>query len=186
ESFTSLRDARLGDHLEARRADRETIRRMTEAIAAENTKKKSVDAFKKAADEATRARTALEQELSKLPTTAPPEHVKAHQDAVAAHKALQDAIQQQSSRAQRLQSLRSALQQEQARIDTAHQDLRARYPSLLDDATWQRLRPTFDQSTLSDLETQSKAARDDERKLRERGTTQQPQVGTTVAGLQVL
>jgi ABC-type lipoprotein export system ATPase subunit len=186
ESFTSLRDARLGDHLEARRADRETIRRVTEAIAAENTKKKSVDAFKKAADEATRARTALEKELIKLPTTAPPEHVKSHQDAVAAYKTLQDAIQQQSSRAQRLQSLRSALQQEQARIDTAHQDLCARYPDLLDDATWERLRPKLDQDALSDLETRSNTARNDERRLREQGTTQQPQVGTTVAGLQAL
>lgn len=85
ESFTLLRDARLGDHLEARRADRDTIRRMTEAIAGENAKKKSVESLKKVSDEATRARTALEEELKKLPTTAPPEHVKAHADAVAAH-----------------------------------------------------------------------------------------------------
>lgn len=183
ESFTSLRDTRLGDHLESRRADRETIWRMTEAIAAENTKKRAIDTLKKASEEATRARTAIEQELKALPTTAPPEHLKAHEEAVAAHKALQDAIQKQSSRAQRLQSLRSALLQEQARIDATHQDLRSRYPDVLDDAIWERLRPKVEPNALAELETLGNVARDDERKLREHG---KPHAGVAAAGLKVL
>lgn len=186
ESFTSLRDARLGDHLEARRADRETIRRMTEAIAAENAKKKSIDSLERASREATRVRSDLEQELNKLPTAAPPEHVKAHQAAVAAHKALQDAIQQQASRAQRLQSLRSALLQEQSRVDAAHEDLRTRYPGLLDEVTWESVRPKTSPNAIATLETLATVARDDERKLRETGTTQQPQSGASTAGLKAL
>jgi predicted ATP-dependent endonuclease of OLD family len=186
KSFTALRDARIGDHLEARRADRETIRRMTEAIAAEAKKKSSVDAFRKEAAEATRAREALAQELSKLPTTAPPENLKAHRDAVAAHKALQDAIQEKSARAQRLQSLRAALKQEQTRMDAAHQELRERYPSLLDDVIWRGLRPTIDPSALADLETRGNAARADERELRERGTIEVGQAETRGLGLQDL
>ncbi len=183
ESFTSLRDARLGDHLESRRADRETIRRMTETIAGENAKKKSVEGLKKTSQEATRARTAIEEELKKLPTTAPPEHVKAHADAVRAHKELQDAIQQQASRAQRFQSLRSALLQEQARIDAEHQAIRGRYLNLLDDAAWDRLRPKLDPDALTDLETLGNKARDDERRLREHGKPQGADVG---AGIKVL
>jgi hypothetical protein len=183
ESFTSLRDARLGDHLESRRADRDTIRRMTEAIAAENSKKKSVESLKKASDEATRVRAAIEHELKALPTTAPPEHVKAHQEALAAYKALQVAVQQRASRAQRLQALRAALQQEQSRVDDAHQDIRVRYPDLVDDATWEKLRPRVDPTALAALESLATAARDEERKLRERGTAP---AGGADAGLQVL
>lgn len=183
ESFTSLRDARLGDHLESRRADRDTIRRMTEAIAAENSKKKSVESLKKASDEATRVRAAIEHELKALPTTAPPEHVKAHQEALAAYKALQVAVQQRASRAQRLQALRAALQQEQSRVDDAHQDIRIRYPDLVDDATWEKLRPRVDPTALAALESLATAARDEERKLRERGTAP---AGAADAGLQVL
>lgn len=186
ESFRSLRDARLGDHLEARRADRETIRRMTEVIAAENAKKKSIDSLKKASSEATRVRSDLEQELNKLPTAAPPEHVNAHQAAAAAHKALQDAIQQQASRAQRLQSLRSALLQEQARVDAAHGDLCSRYPGLLDPVTWESLRPKTNPNAITTLEELAIVARDDERKLRENGTTQHPQSGASAAGLKAL
>jgi hypothetical protein len=183
ESFTSLRDARLGAHLESRRAARETIRRMTEAIAAENAKKRSVESLRKASDEATRTRAAIEQELNQLPTTAPAEHVKAHADAVAAHKALQDAIQQQASRAQRLQSLRTALLQEQARIDAAHQELRVRFSNLVDDSSWKRLRAQVEPAALTALETLGNAARDEERKLREHGN---PQGSGAPAGLKVL
>lgn len=186
ESFTSLRDSRLGDQLESRRADREIILRMTEAISIENAKKQSTATLKIASNEATRARTAIEQELRLLPTTAPPAHIKAHQDALAAHKALQDAIQQQASRAQRLQSLRSALIVEQARVDSAHKDLRSRYPRLLEDETWEMLRPKADPKATTDLEKLSNDARDNERKLREQGTTQQPQVGAAAAGLKDL
>lgn len=183
ERFSALRDARLGDHLESRRADRELIRRMTATIAAENAKKKSVESLKKASDESTRARAAIEQELKALPTTAPPEHVKAHQEALAAHKALQVAIQQRASRAQRLQSLRTALQQEQARGDAAHQDIRARYPDLIDDATWESLRPKVDPKALAAFELLGTAARDEERRLRENGTAP---AGSAAAGLQAL
>ena len=186
ESFTSLRDARLGHHIESRRALSETIRRMTEVIATENTKKKSIDSLKKVADEATRVRTTTEQELNKVPTTAPPAHVKAHQDAVAAHKALQDAIQQQSYRAQRLKSLRTALQQEQLRLENAHQELVERFPNLLDESTWARLHPRLEPSAMLEIETRVNTARNDERKLREQGTTQEPQQGIPVAGIQAL
>jgi hypothetical protein len=183
ERFTSLRDARLGDHLESRRADRDSIRRMTEAIAVENSKKQSIEVLKKASDEATRVRVAIEHELKALPTTAPPEHVKAHQEALAAYNALQVAVQQQASRAQRLQSLRAALMQEQSRVDDAHQDIRVRYPDLVDDATWAKLRPRVDPAALAALESLATAARDQERKLRERGTAP---AGGADAGLQVL
>jgi hypothetical protein len=181
-TFASLRDERLGGHLESRHAARETIRRMTEVIAAENEKKRSVASLKMASDEATRARAAIEHELANLPTTAPAEHVKAHAEAVSAHKALQDAIQQKALCAQRLQSLRTALLQEQDRIDAAHQELCVRYPNLLDDATWERLRPKVDLGGLTTLETLCKQARDDEMKLREHGT-----LGSGVApGLKIL
>ncbi len=106
-----------------------------------------------------------------------------HADAVAAHKALQNAIQQQASRTQRLQSLRTALLQEQARIDAAHQELRVRYSNFVDDATWEQLRAKVDPGALAAVETLGNAARDDEQKLREHGKSQ----GSVVAaGLKVL
>jgi predicted ATP-dependent endonuclease of OLD family len=186
EGFASLRDARLGDYMESRRAARETIRRMTETISVENSKKRSIASLKTASDEATRARTAIEQELTSLPATASKEHLKAYEGAIAVHKALQYAIQQQASRAQRLQSLRSALQQEQARADEEHQKLRARYPSLLDEATWESLRLQIEPTAMVSLETLGNAARDEQGKLREHGMTQQSQAGVPAAGLAVL
>lgn len=178
ESFTALRDVRLGDHLEVRRGDRETIRRMTEVIAAEKAKKMSIEPLKKAEEEATRARTALEEELSKLPTTAPTEHVKAHNDAVAEHKALQDAIQRHTLEAQRLHSIGVALQQEQARIDAVHLALRERYQDLLDEPTWERLRPQVPADGLADLDAKSKKAGEVARVLREHGA-QEPLQGVS-------
>lgn len=186
DSFMSLRDARLGDHLESRRAARDAIRRTTQAVSDENAKKRAIAALKAARDEATRARAAIELELKSLPATAPKEHVKAYEDALAAHKALQDAIQKQASRAQRLQALRSALEQVQVRADEEHQKLRARYADLLDATGWESLRPKIDWTATKNLETLVTAARDDERKLREQGTTQQLPAGSPVAGLAVL
>jgi uncharacterized membrane protein YgaE (UPF0421/DUF939 family) len=140
---------------------------MTEAIATENAKKKSIESFHKAHDEATRVRKAIEQEITTLPSNAPAEHLQAHADAVAAHKVLQDAIQQQASRAQRLHSLRTALLQEQARMNAAHQELRGRYPGLLDEATWERLRAEVDPAALTHLETLRNSALERERQLRD-------------------
>jgi energy-coupling factor transporter ATP-binding protein EcfA2 len=183
DSFSSLRDARLGDHIESRRAARDTIRRMTEAIATEYAKRKSIESFHKAHDEATRVRKAIEQEITTLPSNAPAEHLQAHADAVAAHKVLQDAIQQQASRAQRLHSLRTALLQEQARMNAAHQELRGRYPGLLDEATWERLRAEVDPAALTQLETLRNSALERERQLRDFGKS--PGNGTP-EGLKVL
>lgn len=184
ESFSPLRNARLGNHLESRQAARDTIRRATKAISDENTKRRAIATLKTAHVEATRARTVIEQELKSLPAAAPQEHVKAYQDALAAHTTLQGAVQKQASRAQRLQALHFALEQAQARLDEEHQNLRARYPNLLDDTSWESFRPKIDGAALNKLQTLVNAARDDERKLREQGMPQQP--GTPAAGLAVL
>lgn len=187
DGFASLRDARLGSHLETRDAERELIRRKTQAISHENAKKRAVATLKTARDEATRAREAIEQELKLLPATASKEHVKAYEDALAAHKQLQDAIQRQASRAQRLQALRSALEQEQARSEEEHETLRIRYVDLqLAPDTWENLRPKINVAALDHLGALVDAARDDEKKLRERGTTQQLPDGAPVAGIAVL
>lgn len=187
DSFASLRDARLGEHLETRNAARDLIRRKTQAIAEENAQKRAITTLKAARDEAIRAREAIEQELKSLPATAPKEHVKAYQDALAAHKQLQDAIQKQASRAQRLQALRSALEQQQARSNEEHETLRGRYADLLfDPGAWESLRPKIDLTALDRVGALVDAARDGEKKLRERGTTQQLPDGAPVAGIAVL
>jgi energy-coupling factor transporter ATP-binding protein EcfA2 len=187
DSFASLRDARLGEHLETRNAARDLISRKTETIAAENAKRRVVGALKTARDEATRAREAIELELKSLPATAPTEHVKAYEDALGEHKRLQDAIQKQAVRAQRLQALRSALEQHQARSDEEHDKLRIRYADLsLDPAGWEELRPKVDVAALDSLGALADAARDDETKLRERGTTQQLPADAPAAGIAAL
>lgn len=186
ESFTALRDVHLGAHLESRRAEQETIRRMTDAIATELTKKKSIEGVRKDSVDAARVRTNLEQELSKLPTAALPEHVKALEAAVAAQRALQGEVQRHASRAQHLRSLHAALIKEQTRVDVAHRDLRNRYADLLDEAMWESVRPKTDPSALESLEDLAETARDEENQLREHGTKQPRHARTTAAGLEAL
>lgn len=121
-----------------------------------------------------------------LPATAQQKHVRAYEDALAAQKQLQEAIQRQASRAQRFQSLRSALEQQQLRLDEEHDKLRRRYEDLaLDSTAWEGLRPKIDDTAFNDLGALVRAARDDEKALRERGTTQELSRDAEAAGVAV-
>ncbi|GAB5549988.1 MAG: AAA family ATPase [Sandaracinaceae bacterium] len=186
-SFASLRDGQLGSHLDARDAARDTIRRRSEAIFDENVKKRALPKLKTALGEATRAREAIERELKSLPAMAPREHVKAYEAALAAHKSLQDEIQKAAARAQRLESLRSSLEQEKTRIDEEHHRLRDRYEDLgLELDAWERLRPRLDQVALDELADMARVAQEDVVSLRERGTTAPRVESRPDAGIGVL
>ncbi len=187
DSFSSLRDAWLGVHLETREAERALIGRNTRAIADEHVKKRSITALKTACDEATRARKAIEKELKSLRMTASKEHTKAYEDAFATHKLLQDAVQKQAARVQRLKALCSALERQQARMDEEHLALSIRYANLefAPDA-WETLRPKIDRVAIANLSSLVVAARGDEQKLRNSGTTQPLSEKASPAGLTVL
>jgi ABC-type lipoprotein export system ATPase subunit len=187
DGFASLRDAKLGSRLDARNTARDLSRSKTHAIAEENAKKRALTTLKTALSEASRAREAIEREFRSMPAAAPKEHVKAYEDALVEQKKLQDAIQRQAARANRIEVLRSALEQQQARLDEEHEQLRTRFTDLLlEPALWEDLRPSINVSAVNRLAELVHAARALERRLRERGTTKPSVEGAAAAGIVTL
>ncbi len=187
ETFAELRNLKLGAHLTERASSRDAIQDQTEIVGAEREIRKRQGKIEAAAREATRTKQALEDDLKAIPIKAPAEHVQTHAAATARLKALQDAIAKESARAHSIEQIGCEVRRQLRTAEHAHAELRGRFPGVLADADWAKLRLRADDAALDNLAAMTVASKGRERALREHGiAATAPADGTPSAGIVAL
>lgn len=168
-TFSELRDVVLEGLSASRNYERESIRTQTAVVATEQALDRALPALKVKILAAERARVGLEREIASIPVKGGDENVKAHQAAATALQILKDAIAASDRRAQELRDVRADIRRQVQSADGAWEELKQRYPTLLDAATWETLKPRIDPSAMEALIRLEREARDKTAALRERG-----------------
>jgi ABC-type lipoprotein export system ATPase subunit len=173
-SFGELRDLVLEGPRSSRDFEQQTIQGLTTTVANEQAIHRALPERKKLLDETHRAREALEKEIAAIPVKAGDETVKAHQAASLAVQNLTDLI----AKAERRTLDIKEVGQESARIvsyaESQWRALKARYPGLLVDETWEKLRPAVTGEATSALAVLEEEARNDAKSLRLTGKPSPP------------
>lgn len=156
--FAELRNIRLENTIAEREFVRSLISAKSTVVAREAAVQRGLPALRTKAEEAERARAALEKELVALPVAASDAKVKAHAAAAARLQALKDAIAAQERRAQGFRDVAADIQRQLKAAGSAWDALKEKHGALLDAATWDLLRLRAADtavSTLAGLEQQT-------------------------------
>lgn len=186
-TFAELRDMLLEEPSSSRAYEEDRIRTLTGAIAAEYELTRSLPKLTSQAREAERSRSVLEQAIKAIPAKASEEKVKAYQRAATALQELKEAIAASELRAKRLVDVRAAVQRQVRTADESWRTLRDAYPSLLEDVTWENLKPRVSEAGIEVLTGLAREARDAGEGLREDGLKPDPAApDKPVGGLEAL
>jgi energy-coupling factor transporter ATP-binding protein EcfA2 len=177
-TFSELRMVMLENPTAEREAERNTIRAKTRLIAEETSLQRSVPGLQTKILEMERDRTGLQKELATIPVKASDEKVKAQQAVAASLQRLRDAIAAEERRAQDLLDVAAEIQRQLRSAESALQSTRAKYPKLLDTATWELLKVRIDGTGLAMLTRLEREARLRTVTMREQGL---PAAGSTIA-----
>jgi hypothetical protein len=168
-SFDQLRD----ELLQAPRSDRDfarvRIREITELIARELQLERGLTNYRAKVAESERAREAVEKQIAAIPTVADEARVKAHAEARSVLQALQSEIAISERRAKELVDLSGAVRRDLDDAERAWETLRQQYPTLLDESSWNLLKPRLASEAFEHLALLLDGARREVDQLRRSG-----------------
>ena len=172
-SFGELRSVMQEDPAAEQEAERQTIRATTRQVAEEIQLQKSVTTLRQKMQEAERDRKAIEKELGSIPMKVSDEKLKAQQEAAVKLKSLKETIAAEERRAQELRDVAADVQRQLRSAGAALEDMKARYPTLLNAEVWDLLRLRVPDEALPKLTQLEEIARERAANLRKHGTPDQ-------------
>jgi energy-coupling factor transporter ATP-binding protein EcfA2 len=168
-TFSELRSVMLESPRSDCRAGQEAIRANTRLVADETKVQRSAGLLRAKLNDAERASKAIEKEIAAIPVKAGDAKVKAQRSVAAKLKALKDAIASEERRGQDLHAFSGEVQRQVRAADSAIQELKTKYPSLLGADVWALLRLQVPEDALRALTRLETEARKHVLALREHG-----------------
>lgn len=167
--FAELRALMLQDSQASAEHERSTIWNVTDEIASEQESIRALPKLEAAHTAAARVRQTLERGIAQIPVRADDAKAKAVQAAARELQGLRDAIATTDRRAQELRDVAAEVKRQLAVAEEHWRGLRRQHPALLDDTTWDSLRPMIRQAAFDALARLERDARSQLQTLRERG-----------------
>ncbi|MEW5705149.1 MAG: TrlF family AAA-like ATPase [Pseudomonadota bacterium] len=167
--FDELRGLILQDSQASAEHERSAIRKLTDEIAAEQELIRAVPKLETALAAATRTRQNLETNLAQIPVPVDDTKAKAVQAAATELQGLRNAIATADRRGQEIADVTAEAKRQLIVAEEDWRGLRRAHPDLLDDATWDLLRPMIANAGFDTLAQLEKAARSQADALRTRG-----------------
>lgn len=168
-TFAELRELMLQDSQASAEHERSAIRNLTDEVAAEQELIRAVPKLEAALAAATRGRQNLETNLAQIPAPVDDTKAKAVQAAANELQELRNAIATADRRAQEIRDVAAEVKRQLAVAEEDWRGLRRAHPDLLDDATWELLRPTIARAGFDALSRLEQDARTQADALRNQG-----------------
>lgn len=168
-AFAELRGVMLQDSQASAEHERSAIRNLTDEIAVEQELIRAVPKLEAALAAATRSRQNLETNLAQIPVPVDDTQAQAVQAAANELQQLRNAIATADRRGQEIGDVAAEAKRQLVVAEEGWRGLRRAHPDLLDDATWELLRPTITNAGFDALARLQKDAGSQADALRTRG-----------------